>query len=193
MPPLIIYIHGFMSSSLSAKAEETRLYIAEQKLDVDFIAPQLSDYPLPMFEQLQQIIEQRAGGKIGLVGSSLGGFMATVLAEHYDLRAVVINPAVNPDQLMAARLGEHQNPYTGVSFTLEPKHVEHFQQLVVGKLSKPENLWVLLQTGDETLDYRLAVDYYHGCPQTVEQGGNHRFENYQQHLAEVIKFLALDV
>ena len=137
------------------------------------------------------MIEQQPSRRIGLVGSSMGGFMATVLAERYGLHAVLINPLVNAERLFTSALGQHTNPYTNVSFELNLGHVDELQQLTVKKLTKPENMLVLLQTGDETLDYRLAVDYYHGCQQMVEQGGNHRFVDYQQHLPNVINFLAL--
>ena len=117
--------------------------------------------------------------------------MATVLAERYDLRAVVINPLVNAERLFTSALGQHRNPYTGVDFEITTSHVDELQQLTVDNVTRAENLLVLLQTGDETLDYRLAVDYYHGCQQIVEQGGNHRFQDYLQHLPTVMTFLAL--
>lgn len=191
MRPLLIYIHGFLSSSLSAKAEETRQYLETASLDVDFIAPQLSNLPMAMYQQLQQLVEQQPPRRIGLIGSSLGGFMATVLAQQYGLRAVLVNPAVHPAVLISGLLGEHRNPYTGEQFVLLPQHVAELRQLTVSALAAPDNLLVLLQTGDETLDYRQAVDYYHGCRQVVEEGGDHRFQNFHQHLPAVLQFLSL--
>ncbi len=191
MNPLLIYIHGFLSSPLSVKAELTCAFIEQQKLPIDFIAPGLSDYPTPAHQSLQQIIEENSERKIALIGSSLGGFMATVLAEQYDLRAVLVNPAVHPYRLMEGFLGEHINPYTHNRFVLGENHVEDLRTLEVKTIAAPSNLLVMLQTGDETLDYRLAVDYYQGCTQQVEAGGTHSFENFEKHLPAVLKFLEL--
>ncbi len=191
MRPLLIYIHGFLSSSLSAKAQETRHYLEQQALPIEFVAPELSNYPLTAYQQLLQVIESQPLRKIGLIGSSLGGFMATALAEQYGLRAVLVNPAVNPHKLIAGFLGEQFNPYTEQHFVLDQRHVQQLQRLQVQRITQPANIKVLLQTGDETLDYRQAVSYYQGCLQVVEQGGDHRFQHFDQHLAQAIEFLTL--
>lgn len=191
MRPLLIYIHGFLSSPLSEKAEETRLYILQQNLSVDFVAPELSNYPMEAFVQLRELIERQPKRKIALIGSSMGGFMATALAHEYAIKAVLVNPAVRPAALIQHYLGQNTNPYTQVQFILGPEHIEELDQLTLDKVTQPASFLVLLQTGDETLDYRQAVDYYHGCRQLVEEGGDHRFQDYQQHLSVVFKFLGL--
>lgn len=193
MRPLLIYIHGFQSSSQSEKAQETRQYCEQQSLAIDVLTPELSNYPLASFKQLQQIIEQHQHQQhqIALLGSSLGGFMATCLAQRYGLRAVLINPAVRPYELISGVLGKNINPYTGVEFILDESHIDELRELEVTTLSQPEKLLVLLQTGDETLDYHQAVAYYHGCKQVIEAGGNHRFQHFDQHLPAVLKFLEL--
>lgn len=191
MRPLLIYIHGFLSSALSEKAEQTRQYIEQHQLPIDFVAPELPDYPMVAFKQLQQLIDAQPERKIGLIGSSLGGFMATQLAHQYPVKAVLVNPAVRPALLICDFLGENLNPYTHVKFFLEKHHMDELVQLTLDKVVTPEKLLVLLQTGDETLDYRQAVDYYQRCSQVVEQGGDHSFQNYQQHLSSVIAFLEL--
>lgn len=191
MCPLVIYIHGFLSSPLSAKAQEVRRFLQQNALDIEVITPDLSNYPLEAYQQLQQLIDEQPARKIGLIGSSLGGFMATTLAERNGLRAVLVNPAVHPYKLMAGFLGEHVNPYTHVPFLLEECHVEELRELEVQSFSQPDNIQVLLQTGDETLDYRQAVSYYQGCSQLVEEGGDHSFQHFDQHLTAVLEFLDL--
>ncbi|MEH6557772.1 MAG: YqiA/YcfP family alpha/beta fold hydrolase [Oceanicoccus sp.] len=189
--PLLIYIHGFQSSCQSEKAQETRLFLEKNSLPIDFAAPTLSNYPLESYRQLQQLIEQNQSRQIALMGSSMGGFTATALAQHYGLSAVVINPAVRPYELMSSFLGPNKNPYTGIAFTLQDQHVKELQQMEVRKISDPSRLMVLLQTGDEVLDYQKAVEFYRDCPQIVEKGGDHRFQNFEKHLPDVIKFLEL--
>ena len=192
MLPLIIYIHGFQSSPLSDKAEETKRYLVSEQLAVDYIAPALSSYPMTSYRQLQNLIEQHLPRQIGIIGSSLGGFMATKLSQQYGLKAVLVNPAVRPFELISQFLGDNINPYTQVEFCLHEGHIDELRALDVKALSTPENILVLLQTGDETLDYRSAVEYYRGCEQVVEEGGDHRFQGYDKHLARLIKFLFTD-
>ncbi|ARN73845.1 YqiA/YcfP family alpha/beta fold hydrolase [Oceanicoccus sagamiensis] len=191
MRPLVIYIHGFLSSPQSIKAQETQQYIDSEQLAVELLTPGLSNYPMQAYQQLQAIVEQHSNRQMALIGSSLGGFMATALAEAYDLKALVINPAVRPYELISGVLGENKNPYTGETFFLDASHIEELHQLEVQTLSKPERIKVLLQTGDETLDYRKAVSYYQGCPQLIEEGGDHRFQGFENHLPEAFKFLEL--
>ena len=195
MRPLLIYIHGFLSSPQSIKAQETQQYIERQQLPVELLTPGLSNYPMMAYKELQAIIlaalEQHSDRKIALIGSSLGGFMATTLAEAYGVKALLVNPAVKPYELISHVLGENKNPYTGEAFFLDDSHIQELHQLEVQTITHTERIKVLLQTGDETLDYRKAVSYYQGCPQMVEEGGDHRFQDFEKHLPEAFKFLEL--
>ena len=191
MPPLLIYIHGFLSSPLSAKALEVRNFIDANEIDIDYRVPALSDYPGESFRQLTELLETNAGRRIALIGSSMGGFMATALAQRYDVKAVLVNPAVRPSELIHSVLGENINPYTGNRFVLTESHVEELRALEAETPRAPQNLLLLVQTGDETLDYRRAVDYYRDCRQVVEEGGDHRFQDFERHLPAVFQFLDL--
>lgn len=191
MRPLLIYIHGFKSSPLSEKATETRTYLEQQQLPVDYLVPSLSDYPDESFRQLTEIMDANRERQVALIGSSMGGFMATALAERYGVKAALINPAVRPSEMISLVFGEHENPYTGNRFLLEQLHADQLRELEVDTLQQPQNLLVMVQTGDETLDYRRAVDYYRGCTQVVEEGGDHRFQHFDRHLPAIIEFLAL--
>ncbi|MEE8057910.1 MAG: YqiA/YcfP family alpha/beta fold hydrolase [Pseudomonadales bacterium] len=191
MRPLIIYIHGFQSSPLSEKAEKVRGYLLDNEVPIDFVSPILPNYPGESYQRLTALVEQRHSRPIALIGSSLGGFMATVLAQQFSLRAVLVNPVIRPYDLMSAFLGENQNPYSGERFFLHEGHMDELRKLAVSALNDPQQLMVLLQTGDEVLDYRQAVSYYQGCRQIVEEGGDHRFQNFDKHLPEVLRFLDL--
>jgi predicted esterase YcpF (UPF0227 family) len=193
MSKLLVYIHGFLSSPLSQKAVEVGEYLVQQQRAIDYQVPQLSNYPDQAYRQLQQLITgaQARYQQIALIGSSMGGFYATCLAEQFGLKAVVVNPAVYPYRLIADYLGTHENPYTHEHFTLTDQHVLALQAMAVERLSRPENCWLMAQQGDETLDYREAVAFYQGSPQLIETNGNHRFENFKKHLPALMKFLEL--
>ncbi|MBL4828247.1 MAG: hypothetical protein JKY66_11155 [Spongiibacteraceae bacterium] len=194
MRPLLIYIHGFNSSSQSQKAQEVHRHLVDNNLEIDFLAPTFANYPGQSYQQLIEIVtqqRQKERSHIALIGSSLGGFMASSAAQSLGLKAVLINPAVHPYRLIGSLLGENTNPYTGEKYTLLEKHVEELRNIEPATLSFPERLLVMLQTGDETLDYRIAKEYYKHSLQIVESGGDHRFQNFDRHLAKVLQFLEL--
>ncbi len=186
----LIYIHGFNSSPASLKARQTDKWLSVHHPQVPFFCPQLSNQPDLAIQHLQALIEQ-AGQPVGLVGSSMGGYYATWLAERYGLPAVLINPAVKPYELMQDYLGENANYHTGERYVLEQRHVEAVRQLEVSAPLNPSRYWVLLQTGDEVLDYRQAESRYIGCRMTIEPGGDHSFQHYERHLPAIFEFLQL--
>jgi len=185
----LVYIHGFNSSPLSHKARQTADYFARAGLADCLAVPELPHEPARAIEDLCAIIENRSQ-PVALIGSSLGGYYATWLAEHYGLRAALINPAVRPAELWQSHLGPNQNFYSGRRYEITAEHVEQLRQLDVPVLRQPENLMLLVQTGDETLDYRLAVDKYKSSVSIIQPGGNHSFVNFELMLPDIIRFLS---
>jgi predicted esterase YcpF (UPF0227 family) len=114
------------------------------------------------------------------------------MVEKYSGKAVLINPAVRPFELLVDFLGEHINPNTQQTFLLENKHVEELRQLDTATLNPKSDYWVLLQTADETLDYRLAETKYQGHKLSIEQGGDHSFQDFQRFLPDIFRFLLQD-
>jgi predicted esterase YcpF (UPF0227 family) len=151
--------------------------------------PEIPPAPADAIELLQQhaeeIIKRNA---LALVGSSLGGFYATWLAEKYECPAVLINPAVKPHELLKKYLGENINYYTDEHWVLDDTHISKFRELYVERLSNPQRYLVMLQTGDETLDYREALEKYGNSPSIVEQGGSHEFSEFERHLDKILTF-----
>lgn len=123
-----------------------------------------------------------------LVGSSLGGYYATYLAEKHDLYAVLINPAAFAYQSLAPAVGPQRNLYTGESFDFTEQHLAELAQLEVPRPSRPERFWLMVETGDEVLDYREAVAKYAGARQTVIEGGDHSFRHFADYLDAIIDF-----
>lgn len=189
--PLLIYFHGFLSSTGTRKAALLADYLRAQALSIELRIPALPDKPQAALQAAEAAIAAaRAEGResIGLIGSSMGGFYATILAQRYNLRTLLINPAVLPQRLIAGTLGHHRNSYTGVEFELNSADVEALQRMSP-TLEQPELFWLLVQTGDEVLDYCDAVNFYAGCKQTVEPGGDHQFQHFERYLPEVVNFL----
>ncbi|GGW80182.1 YqiA/YcfP family alpha/beta fold hydrolase [Alteromonas halophila] len=188
----ILYLHGFLSSELSVKAVATQQFFASHYPHVNLQVPRLTNYPSQVQDQLETLIAARPAltdGGLRVIGSSMGGFLATYLVEKYGGRAVLINPAVRPYALLQDYLGQHQNPYTRQDFELVASDIEALVALDTPAVRQPSHYRVLLQTGDETLDYREAQNKYAGSSLVIEQGGDHSFTSYTSHLPEIADFL----
>ena len=187
--PLIVYLHGFCSSPASWKSRLLAEEMARRGLGAQFVCPPLSPVPDEAVACVENLIGQ-ASGPVVLVGSSLGGHYANHLAEKHDLRAALINPAVNPARLWHEHLGENRNYYSGRRYTITQDHVEQLRAIDTPVLRHPGNFLLLVQTGDETLDYRLAVDKYKDSTRIIQDGGNHGFVGYEAMLPTIFEFLA---
>ncbi len=189
MTPLIIYIHGFNSSPQSVKARILGRAVAQLELQCDYQVPALSHWPQEAMAQLETLISQAEPQPVLLVGSSLGGYYATWLTEHHArVRAVLVNPAVRPYELLHDYLGENQNLYTGERYRLTPDHMAQLKALDVPQLVHPERLLLLQQTADETLDYRQAISFYRQCAGLIQPGGSHGFDEFEQMLPMVLQW-----
>ncbi|GAB3030955.1 YqiA/YcfP family alpha/beta fold hydrolase [Bowmanella dokdonensis] len=187
--PVLIYLHGFLSSPQSVKATQVRQYLASQYPHIRLEVPQLANFPAAALAQARELVKRYQDTYLGFIGSSMGGFLVTHLVNEFGGKGVLVNPAVDPHLLLCDWLGEHQNPYTKEKFVLGPPHVEELQALSLGRPTEPDRFWVLLQEGDETLDYRLAAKRYAGGRLTVEPGGNHAFTGFDRYLPELVTFL----
>ncbi|XDF77388.1 esterase YqiA [Aliivibrio fischeri] len=191
-PSLLLYIHGFNSSPLSHKAQVMAEHCKVHRPDIKVIVPRLPSYPSQAAEFLVQLVEEyKDTHQIGLVGSSLGGYLSTWLNHQYGFKVALVNPAVKPYELLADYLGKQVNPYTQEEYFLEEKHMEELLALQVETLHSVDDLWLLQQEGDEVLDYRQAVDKYSACKQTIEKGGDHSFVNFERYPEQIIQFLNL--
>ena len=189
MSPVVIYLHGFLSSPLSVKAQATQGYVSEHFPELEFVVPQMSNYPDKARDMLLSLGDQYHDRPMRFIGSSMGGFMSTFMVERYGGKGVLINPAVRPFELLVDYLGQHTNPYTQEEFCLEPRHIEDLKAMDTPVLKAPESYWALLQTEDEVLDYRQAEEKYQFSKLTIEQGGDHSFQAYERFLPEIFEFL----
>ncbi|MBE1299883.1 MAG: esterase YqiA [Alteromonadaceae bacterium] len=189
MKKVLIYLHGFLSSPQSVKAEATKHYWQQNHTEIEFVCLQLPYYPKEAQVLLNKLAQQYKGCQIGFIGSSLGGFLATYMVDNFGGRAVLINPAAKPHEVLSDYLGEHTHPYTNERFTLQENHMTELADMHQEKPLSPQNIWALLQTEDETLDYRDAAKKYADAKLTIEEGGDHAFQGYERFLPQIFEFL----
>ena len=184
---MIIYIHGFNSSPASFKAKCLHDRFAAFRRAHEFVAPALPPSPAAAAQILETLAREHP--EAALVGSSLGGFYATWLAERFNLRAVLVNPALRPYDLLGGEVGRRTNFHTGEEYNFTLEHVAELRELEVDAID-PRRYFLMVETGDEVLDYRHAVERYRGAQQLVIKGGDHGFSDFADYLDEVMEFCA---
>ena len=187
--PAVLYLHGFSSSPQSLKARLLADALAARGQGDRLCCPFRSHVPDAAIAQAEAIIAGH-DGPLAVAGSSLGGFYATWLAEKYDLRAVLINPAVVAPISLEKYLGPQTNLYTHEPFEFTLEHVAQLRALEVPRIT-PSRYLLMVETGDEVLDYRQAVARYAGCRQIVLPGGDHSFTRFPEYVAQLIEFCGL--
>ena len=185
MHSAMIYIHGFNSSPASFKARVLQEALAQRTPTMKFFAPMLPYAPAAAAHLLDVLVETNPGAV--LAGSSLGGYYATWLAERHALRAVLINPAVRPYELLDGHVGMQKNFHTGEEYEFTTSHVEELRVLEVATIT-PQQYLLMAETGDEVLDYRQAVVRYAGARHCIIEGGDHGFSDFAQHLDVIMAF-----
>ena len=200
----IIYLHGFLSSPRSEKARLVSKYLVHNHPNIKLHIPTLPGNPAEAVEIVERLIRTiRADesmnkdmnkdtpmNELRFIGSSMGGFLSTYCVETFGGKAVLVNPAVEPFNLLKEYFGEHLNPYTGEVFSIDQSSVSQLLQLHKRIKKNNPNYLVYLQKKDETLDYRLAETKYGADCCTIEEGGNHSFIGLENHLSDIIRFLS---
>lgn len=189
---MYLYIHGFNSSSLSHKTQVLKHWLELQGRGDEWCCPDLPHRPFEAIELLSKLIEtnnEKTGvNQLKLVGSSLGGFYANVLAAKYDLKAVVVNPAIYPGQLLKAELGTQTMWNSQDTYEFTQIHLNELNDLQIKTPKNPDNIFLMQERGDEILDWKVAVEFYKDCHQLIFRGGDHGFTRFEDVLELIDRF-----
>ncbi len=185
---MIIYIHGYGSSGKGVKAKLFKEYFKSQ--DTPYISPSLSYVPELAIDTLEQLIES-CDDEVMLIGSSLGGFYSIYLAEKYGLKAVLINPAVDSPTTLKRRIlplnGMATNYFDNSCYEWTQKHINMLLNYRVKEIKNGEYL-LLLQKGDDVLDYKDALEKLPNAKSIVQEGGTHTFEGIERYFETISNF-----
>ena len=185
----LLYLHGFNSSPQSHKAQLVTQYMSTNDCLDQLICPQIPAAPEEARLFLVKLVEETLENhQLSFVGSSLGGYYATYLAEKYSGTAVLINPSVKPYETLRAYLGENKFYFDEGCWEFDETHIQQLEVMRVDEITQPERYLVLLQTGDETLDYREAELKYQDSHCIIEQGGDHAFVDLERFIPKIMQF-----
>jgi uncharacterized protein len=187
---MLLYLHGFNSSPASHKAQVMKAYLGGRGLGHLYACPALPDTPREAIDAIETAIAGRDPRTVTFLGSSLGGYYATYLAEKMGCRAALINPAITPHVGLAAYLGTQKNLHTGVAYELTRAHLEGWRALWVEHID-PERFLLLLETGDEVLDWRAAARKYEGARTVIRDGGDHSLQSFPEHIGRILQFAGI--
>ncbi len=188
-----LYLHGFKSSPESQKALITQAFFAEHDAAQNIHMPQLPPEPAKAIEVAQflyeQLIDEVGVENVLVIGSSLGGYYASYLVEHFGGRGVLINPAIKPYELLMDYLGENKNYHNDETFIVTEDYIDELKAINTKALTAPKHHLLLQQTHDETLDYRLACAKYRNGPCFIEYGGDHSYQSFSTRLPSIMNYM----
>lgn len=189
---MMLYLHGFRSSPQSFKARHMAERMQLLGRAHEFDCPQLPASPAAAIRLVLERVGQYPRARLTLVGSSLGGFYATWLAERLGCRAVLLNPVIKPPQDPASYVGVTTLHHSHVPFVFKRAYLSELQALLVTKISHPQRYFLIAATGDEVLNWRDMVAHYPGARQIVIQGSDHAITDFADYADTVLTFCGID-
>lgn len=193
LPPThLLYLHGFRSSPRSFKARRLAAWLAAERPGVRWLCPQLPPSPAEAMARVRQVVADWPATRSAVIGSSLGGYYATVLAEATGWPAVLLNPAVDPARDLAAHVGEQSAFHTPEErFFFRPAFIGELRALDVPRITRPGRYLAVIAKGDEVLDWREMAARYAGAQIRLIEGSDHGLSDFDDHLPHLLKFLKL--
>jgi len=188
---MILYLHGFLSSPDSTKAALLRAVMAVRGFEHDYVCPQLPVSPRAAAKLILATAQMEEASELTVIGSSLGGFYATWLAEQLGCRAVLLNPSITPFHDLMPYVGTQRVYGSEATVEFKPQYLEELAVLDTPHISRPERYFLIAATGDALIDYRTMVDKYSGARQKVIQGSDHQLTDFEQYLDEVLDYCGL--
>jgi hypothetical protein len=189
---VIVYLHGFRSSPASRKATMLRERMASLGLADEYLCPALPASPLASIETVTALVRGVESAGLTLIGSSLGGYYATALAEKIGCRAALLNPAIAPYQDLREHVGVRPVYFSQETIDFRAEYLNELQAIDVKRITRPERYFLLAATGDAVIDYRSMVARFAGARQQVIQGSDHELSDFAQYIDEVLQFCGVD-
>ena len=188
MTQTVLYLHGFLSGPGSKKACVLR-DLCEAK-GANFVAPDLNMSPEDAASLIWSEYEKATVvGEVAVAGASLGGFYAAWLAGRTGIRAALLNPAVEPWDIVKLYNGEYKSFTADKIVRVTPDYADQLRALDAAPFADPTRVLMVLCTGDEVLDWRRAATRFSDVQSIVIDGSDHRISCFEEYAAAVRDFL----
>jgi uncharacterized protein len=187
----LLYLHGFRSSPQSTKARQVAAWVGGHRPDLQWWCPQLPPSPREALEVVLARLAHWPADRTAVIGSSLGGFYACVVAERTGCPAVLLNPAVDPAQDLSRHIGETTAWHSNESFFFRAEFIDELRAMTPAALTSPQRYFAVIAKGDEVLDWRAMTALCIGCKVKLLEGGDHALSGFSEHLPDVVRFLGL--
>lgn len=185
---MIVYLHGFRSSPASRKATMLRQAMASRGRSGEFLCPAMPASPARAVAQVEALVRGVVPDRLALIGSSLGGYYATWLAERIGCRAVLLNPAIRPQDDLAKYLGVQPVFFSDASIDFRPEYLGELDAIDTPTITNPDRYLLIAATGDAVIDCRTMMRKYARARQVVIDGSDHELSDFADHLEEVLAF-----
>ena len=157
----------------------------------DYLCPALPASPRAAVELAFGLAGQGPPSSLALIGSSLGGYYGTWIAERLGCRAVVLNPAITPARDLEAHLGRQPVYFTDAEVDFRPDYLDELTEIDTPSITRPERYFLLAATGDTLIDYRAMTNKYKGARQRVIEGSDHELSDFALYMDEVLDFCGI--
>jgi len=184
---VIIYLHGFRSSPQSRKALMVRQRMEQRNLGDQYLCPALPASPSAAVQSVLALTQCVPASELAIIGSSLGGYYATWIAEKLHCRAVLLNPAIDPAADLQAHIGRQPVYFSAEQIDFRPEYIDELRELST-VVTRPERYFLIAATGDTVIDYRTMIEKYRGARQRVIEGSNHELSDFEMYIEEVFSF-----
>ncbi|MGK5078041.1 YqiA/YcfP family alpha/beta fold hydrolase [Janthinobacterium sp. HLX7-2] len=190
---MILYLHGLRSSPLSMKSRLLAAQMQALDREAEWLCPQLPASPKLAIEQALSLVKNVAPAQLTIIGSSLGGYYATWLAEQIGCRAVLLNPAIVPLLDLEQHIGVSTEFHSDKPFEFKREYIDELRAFAVPHITEPQRYFLIAATGDEVLDYRDMLAHYQGARQIVIEGSDHGISEFADYVAPVLAFAGIDI
>jgi uncharacterized protein len=187
----LLYLHGFRSSPASTKARLLAAWVPRHWPGVTWCCPQLEPSPRRAMQSVFRQVADWPAQRMAVIGSSLGGFYATVVAEKLGCKAVLLNPAIEPARDLVHYVGDTKAWHSDEHFEFRAEFIDELRAMMPPAITRPERYFAVIAKGDEVLDWREMTARYAGCKIELLEGGDHALSDFASHLPAIARFLDL--
>ena len=188
----LLYLHGFRSSPQSAKARQMAEHVQRHHPDMRLWCPQLPPSPREAMALVATGVADWPRASMAVVGSSLGGFYASWVAQQCGCPSVLLNPAVYPARDLERYIGEQTTWHDPAeSFYFRPEYIGELRALDVSDQAPAARQLAIIAKGDELLDWREMAARYAQADLRLLEGGDHALSAFAAYLPDIDRFLGL--